>query len=301
MELPLPWERLIWKGRSRSFPPAEYALTDVRLVAIGRNTVDELTAYDIGEIRQTRTWLDRLLGTSSLTVATRDPRRSPLTVAHIRDGHELAALLELLTGDVATWSDVEAARHVARSTTRGGLRRRLMVGGVGLVLALAAVGAGVTRHPPSSIRANTSPEPAIGPARDRAAMIRFMEDTVMPWARVTLAPIVGGADRVTCETCHGPSGREQGWQMPAVAALPEEVFRERGWEHYSNGMDTQLRNAIYGYTAQSDKQGKATYMREFVMPGMARLLERPAYDFTRTYDFNRRRQAFGCYHCHRVR
>ena len=88
--------------------------------------------------------------------------------------------------------------------------------------------------------------------------------------------------------------------MPAVAVLPQPIFRDMGWEHYSGGMDPQLRNAIYGYTADSDRQSRATYMREVVMPGMARLLHRPAYDFTRTYDYNRSHQAFGCYHCHRV-
>jgi hypothetical protein len=42
-------------------------------------------------------------------------------------------------------------------------------------------------------------------------------------------------------------------------------------------------------------------MRQVVMPGMARLLHRPPYDFTRSYEYNRTRAAFGCYHCHRVR
>jgi hypothetical protein len=65
-------------------------------------------------------------------------------------------------------------------------------------------------------------------------------------------------------------------------------------------MDTQMRNAIYGYNADTDKQNKAAYMREVVMPGMARLLHRPAYDFTQPYEYNRTHFAFGCYHCHRV-
>ena len=42
-------------------------------------------------------------------------------------------------------------------------------------------------------------------------------------------------------------------------------------------------------------------MREVVMPGMARLLGRAAYDFTRPYEFNRSHFAFGCYHCHQVK
>ena len=89
--------------------------------------------------------------------------------------------------------------------------------------------------------------------------------------------------------------------MPGVAALPQPDVKERGWERYSGGMDAQMRNAIYGYLAESDKQQKATYMREIVMPGMARLLHRAPYDFTRPYDYNRQRAAFGCYHCHKVK
>ena len=88
--------------------------------------------------------------------------------------------------------------------------------------------------------------------------------------------------------------------MPAVAALPEPHFKQLGWELYSTAMDAQMRNAIYGYLAESDNQARAAYMRQVVMPGMARLLHRPAYDFTKSYEYNRTRAAFGCYHCHRV-
>ena len=66
-------------------------------------------------------------------------------------------------------------------------------------------------------------------------------------------------------------------------------------------MDAQLRNAIYGYLAEPDNQAKAGYMREVVLPGMAQLLHRAPYDFTRTYGYNRTRNAFGCYHCHLVK
>jgi hypothetical protein len=141
-----------------------------------------------------------------------------------------------------------------------------------------------------------------GRKHDREVIVRFMEGTVMPWARTALAPIVGGADRVTCATCHGSGAASRDWRMPAVARLPEPHFRQVGWELESAGagMDSQMRNAIYGYFAEGDKQAKAAYMREVVMPGMARLLHRPAYDFTRSYDYNRTHFAFGCYHCHRV-
>jgi hypothetical protein len=42
-------------------------------------------------------------------------------------------------------------------------------------------------------------------------------------------------------------------------------------------------------------------MREVVMPGMAQLLGRPAYDFTQPYAFNRSHFTLGCYHCHQVK
>jgi hypothetical protein len=88
--------------------------------------------------------------------------------------------------------------------------------------------------------------------------------------------------------------------MPAVAALPQTDVKDRGWEQFGGPMDAQMRNAIYGYLAESGKQAKAAYMREVVLPGMARLLHRPPYDFTRPYEYNRSRLAFGCYHCHLV-
>jgi hypothetical protein len=88
--------------------------------------------------------------------------------------------------------------------------------------------------------------------------------------------------------------------MPAVAALPQPDVRVRGWELYKTNIDAQMRNAIYGYLAESDNQAKAAYMREVVVPGMSRLLHRPAYDFTQSYEYNRSRGALGCYHCHQV-
>ena len=91
----------------------------------------------------------------------------------------------------------------------------------------------------------------------------------MPWARVALGPIKGGAENVTCETCHGDDARERAWQMPAVAALPEPHFEQLAGNSTGTTMDAQMRNAIYGYLAESDNQARAAYMREVVMPGMA--------------------------------
>src|SRR5690242_21467093 len=62
-------------------------------------------------------------------------------------------------------------------------------------------------------------------------------------------------------------------------ALP--ILRDRGWEIYKTNIDAQMRNAIYGYLAESEKQAKAAYMREVVVPGISRLLHRPSYDLDR--------------------
>ena len=213
MEVPLPWERLLWSGRPALHPVwayvrgVRYFVTDFRLVRVDRGGSDELALHDIGEINRIQSRLDRLAGTSTIEVQP----------------------------------------------------------------------------------------------RDRDAIVRFMNTDVMPWARATLGPLKGGPDRVTCATCHGRDAESRDWRMPAVAALPQPDVRDGGWEIYSSGMDAQMRNAIYGYLAESDKQAKAAYMRETVMPGMSRLLHRPAYDFTRSYAYNRSRLAFGCYHCHRVK
>ena len=304
MECPQAWERLLWRGRSRGLPRTEYALTDIRLVAYRPDRLEELTLYDIDAIEQTRTWMDRRLGTSTLTVSVRNRRRAPMTLRRIREADQVAGLLELLTAsDSSHPPDLDAVLAAAAGRPGTSRRRRDRVTGMaGLVVLVAVVGGVLARQRSVSVaQANAEGLLPVGATRTQVEMMRFMEETVMPWARTALAPIVGGPDRVRCETCHGVSGPVQAWRMPAVAALPEEAVRDRGWEHYSDGMDPQLRNAIYGYGAQSDKQTRAAYMREVVMPGMAQVLGRPAYDFTRPYDFNRRRQAFGCYHCHNVR
>lgn len=139
-----------------------------------------------------------------------------------------------------------------------------------------------------------------GAQTNAADITRLMNDDVMPWARKTLGPVVGGADKVTCATCHGRDAEARHFAMPAVRALPQPDVKDKSFEKYAGSMDAQMRNAIYGYLAQSDNQVKAGYMREVVMPGMAKLLHRPPYDFTTGYDVNRANNAFGCYHCHLV-
>jgi hypothetical protein len=305
VDIPLPWERELWRGRPAFslFSREQYFLTDFRLVRQTVVGIEEMVLTDIGDVGRTESRLDRLLGTSTLIVRAGDRRRAPLVLRRIRQGPHLAALLELLAGEAFTPLDaaaVTAAIAWNPQPASAGLGR--MLSAAGLVL-LVVFGIVVALHGTSSPRASYSADDAIYPSghkRDRAEIVRFMEDEILPWARETLGPLKGGSDRITCETCHGRRPATRDWRMPAVAALPQPDVKDRGWEQYGGPMDAQMRNAIYGYLAESSKQAKAAYMREVVLPGMAGLLHRPAYDFTRPYEYNRSRLAFGCYHCHLV-
>lgn len=147
----------------------------------------------------------------------------------------------------------------------------------------------VTPPPDDPIRPN-------GVKRSRAEIVAFMESEVMPFAVRALEPVVGSG-KVRCETCHGADPEARAWAMPAIAALPEPDVRRMA---ESVGSDSQMRNALHGYEAEGDKQRIATHMRGDVLPGMAKLLRRPAYDFTQSYEYNVERGTFGCYHCHMV-
>jgi len=269
VEIPLPWERLLWSSRAVWPPGARYVLTDFRLIHLnGRRSV-EIAIHDIGEIRCGRSWIDRLLGTSTLSVYARDSRRAPLVLLHVRRGASLAALLELAAGDPHATVDPDSARAALSWEPRVARRVRkapaavaaAIIAGVVVLASLGRTSATIAYSADDAIY----PE---GRKRSREAIVAFMETTVMSWARVALAPIVSGGDRVRCETCHGSNPGDRDWQMPAVVALPEPHFQILGWEQYSGGMDAQMRNAIYGYLAEPDKQPKAAYMREGAMPGM---------------------------------
>ena len=303
-EVPQPWERLLWRERSllrRRF----YALTDVRLVRIDGDRYEEIVLADIGDVHAAQSRIDRLTRRATVVVHSHRHQRPAIVLAHVRRGAQLAALLELLAGEPTASLERDAvdAALAWEPQGPGRTRHRAVAAAAGLAVAAAAAMALHGRLPAVTSVAY-SPTDAIYPngvKRDPAAITAFMEKDVMPWARQTLGPLAGGADRVTCDTCHGRRPDTRDWRMPAVAALPAPDVVGRGWETYGGSMNAQMRNAIYGYLAESDNQAKAAYMREVVMPGMARLLGRPAYDFTRTYEFNRARNSFGCYHCHQVR
>jgi hypothetical protein len=309
VDVPLPWERLLWSGRPSglSAPLAiheRYALTDFRLVRRRGRSIDEIALHDIRDVQRGQSVLDRIVRTSTISVASRR-RGTPTIVLHgIRHGGQLAALIEWLAGDPNARLDPDAVAAALAWQPRdsSGPRSDSLAGAAAVAIAIAAVVIGL--HGKSSVAVAYPGDDAIYPGgvkKERAAIVDFMKREVLPWARVALAPIKGGPDRIRCETCHGRDGEARGWRMPGVAALPLPDVRERGWETYSGSMDAQMRNAIYGYVAESDKQAKAAYMREVVMPGMARLLHRQPYDFTKPYEYNRQRAAFGCYHCHKVK
>jgi hypothetical protein len=287
-----PLERRLWTGR-------RYFLTDLRIAAPPR----ELALDDVGDVHRTQTAFQRIAGLSTVEVCSNNPRRPSLVLRHVRKGAQLAALLELLAADPSARADVEAARATMswepRITTPG--TREALTGIAVVLVSLIAVVVGLHGRSPAIAYAADDAIYPHGQKRSRADIVQFMETVVMPWARPALGPIVGSADGVTCETCHGVDPEAGGWQMPSVAALPRPVVRVAGWENYGGPMDAQMRNAIYGYSAEPEKTSRAGYMREVVMPGMARLLHRPAYDFTKPYEYNRERFAFGCYHCHRVK
>ena len=302
VKVPLPWERLLWSQRPWWPLGVRYALTDFRVVSLHGERTREIAIQDIGEVRSVRSLLDRATGACTLLVFSRQEPRLPLVIRHVPSGVQLAALLELAAGlpqlslDPVAVSDLLAWRPSSS-------RLRLSEAVVALSLAGGVLGVAMAfqgRSAPVAFAADDSIYPG-GKKRDRQAIVHFMEVEVLPWARRTLGPLKGGAAQVTCETCHGRDPESRDWLMPAVAALPEPDVRLLGLEIYPATVDAQIRNAIYGYRAESENQAKAAYMREIVMPGMARLLHRASYEFTKSYEYNRTRSAFGCYHCHRVK
>jgi hypothetical protein len=314
--VPLPWERLLWSGRPTPLLPhvrhrERYVLTDMRIVRMSPQGLDELATCDIGDVQRTQTRLERLLGVSTLEIRDRDDAQT-MVLRGIRRAPQLAALVDLLATDPRARANpraVGAAAAVmaweprlqmagARTSLRG-IAAVVSAAAIALVVLFSSAGIHGTSAP-ISYPANDAIYPN-GRKKSPDEIVRFMEQRVMPWARQALAPIVGSPELVTCNTCHGTRPDATAWHMPAVAALPRPAVKVAGWENYGGVMDDQMRNAIYGYGAESDRLSRAAYMREVVMPGMARLLGREAYDFTRPYAFNRTHFAFGCYQCHQVK
>ncbi|HEY6214687.1 MAG TPA: PH domain-containing protein [Vicinamibacterales bacterium] len=321
MDVPLPWERVLWRARPMSIVRRangeRYILTDLRLLILTRDRVQELALGDIAEVAQSTSPVERLLGVATLTIRSRRSASAPaalrrderFTLASIRRATHLAALLDLLSGDPRATADADALRRALEWTPRAPAvdLRGAITAIVALPVMIAAVAA-IVSLPGHAAPMASADDPIVpnGDRRSRAEIVSFMQREVMPWARQAFGAANfpgGGPDRVTCETCHGARAEAQQWTMPAVPALPRVDLRTRGWEVYNRAagrLDAQMRNAIYGYVADAEKQSRAAYMREVIVPGMAKILHRPAYDFSKPYEYNRSRHALGCYHCHRV-
>lgn len=300
MDAPLfPWERRLWTGRSLPAGRSRYVLTTFRLSETGGQHA-EILIEDITDVHRSQSPLERAFNLSTLTVHARGIH-APFTIRRVRRGVQLAALLELIAHEPPTPLDPDAADDIL-SWDPDPPRRGFGTAFAALVAMFLTIFVLGTTLRGRAAGVTYSADDAIYPGGEKRSLdeiVRFMETAVLPWAKEALGPLKGGPDRITCNTCHGPAPAERAWAMPAVSALPLPAVAVR--EMFTGSLDAQTRNAIYGYIAEADNQTKAAYMREVVMPGMARLLHRPAYDFAKPYEYNRTRAAIGCYHCHRVK
>src|SRR4051794_13544611 len=148
VEIPLPWERLLWSGRPAfAFSTGErYILTDVRLVRLAGAHIDELLVHDIGDIHHAQSRPGRMLGLSTVTVHSRNRWRAPIVLSGVRRGPQLAALLEWLPGEPRPTLDAKAVAAAMawnpRTTHRAAAET---ISGVALVLA-AVFGVAIGLH-----------------------------------------------------------------------------------------------------------------------------------------------------------
>lgn len=309
-DFPLPWERILWSGRpgllaATAWLHTRYYVTDFRVVMRTRSGAREIAVHDIDAVDLRQSSMQRLRGTSTLVICSRRTDEPPLRFIDIRQGPQLALVLQLFAAD-RLGVDLDEAfvtGAIGPGASDPFRPSRVTITAAAALLLSVALSLVALGHVRPELPVAYAPDDAIYPSgkkRSRVEIVAFMENEVMPFARRTLGPLKGGAERVRCETCHGRDGEAREWKMPAVQALPEPDLRMAGLELYNPILDAQIRNAIYGYLAEEDNQGKAAYMRGVVLPGMARRLNRPPYDFTQSYEYNRSRAAFGCYHCHRV-
>jgi hypothetical protein len=290
---PLPWERVRWRSR-------RLAVSDFRVVQLRRGApVAEVAIHDISSIHVIPSLIERTTGVGTVVITSaRDGDRS--IRVRVAGARGTALRLNLLVTDL---QGVPPADEVMDLSAFGTWRlpptvrlQATLIAPAVVLLTLVFIVIGLSGHEVRVAYGADDPIRPNGIRRSREDIVAFMEGEVMPWARTALQPVVGSG-RVTCETCHGADAEEKGWRMPAVRALPEPAVRDVA---SGAGSDSQMRNALHGYVAQERNLAIAAHMRGVVVPGMAALLRRPAYVFAQTYEYNRARDAFGCYHCHVV-
>jgi PH (Pleckstrin Homology) domain-containing protein len=304
-----PWERIFWSSSPAFLSSTlhfgrEYALSDLRVVIRSRGrVVQEIALDDITAVRLEQNWYQRLAATSTVRIRSRRAGRE-LALRNIHHGPQLALILQLLATDrFSALVDAEFVSGALGPEAPHLLRpNQGLLAAATLAFVLIFVVVGIARHDTLAPVTYGADDPIApdGHRRSTAQIMAFMEAEVMPFARRALAPVVGGPNNVKCETCHGDDAEARNWKMPGVRALPEPEVRWAGMEHAGVWLDPQMRNAVYGYLADGEKLRTAAYMRGIVMPGMAKVMHRPPYDFTKSYGYNRAHVAVGCYHCHLV-
>ena len=288
------WERVIWRSR-------RVAVTDLRVVHLRRGRiVGELPAAEVASITvepAAMTWT----GAGTLVITTRTGQRSgqpPLRIPGVWRARHLALTLNLVVADLQgvpphdsiTSLPMPSIWKMAGSVPLGSA----LIGPLILGLASAGVMGFLATSQVREVHAADDPIRPNGVKRSRQEIRAFMEGEVMPFAVAALEPVVGKG-KVRCETCHGVDAVARDWKMPAVAKLPEPdvtAVAARGT------VDSRVRNALHGYLADAGNQRVAGHMRGVVLPGMAALLHRPAYNFAQPYDYNVQHSTLGCYHCH---
>lgn len=292
-EFPLPFEQLRWRTR-------RFALSDFRFVVLnGSAVVREIAIYDVASVDVEPSLLERLTTIGTLVLRSSRHGDPEVRLTRVRAVRRQALKLDLLIAEARGLPPSDGVVALPLSSiwpVPVSFRlHAILAGPVIVLLTLVAIGIGLSGH---TVPVDYPDDDAVRPAgvrKPQAEIAAFMEQQVMPWARDALAPVVGRS-RVTCATCHGVDAEVRAWAMPAVRALPEPDVRAMD----GAGSDAEMRNALHGYLAEGDNQAVAAYMRGVIVPGMAALLRRPAYDFAQTYEYNRSRAAFGCYHCHQV-
>jgi len=291
---PLPFEQVRWRTR-------RFAVSDFRFVLFSHKRVArEIALHDISTIEVEPSILERLTGIGAVRLSSARPHDQGIRIPRLWAARRTALRLELFVSETRGLPPADDVARLPLSSfwsIPSSLKLQAAVAApVVLLLTLVGVGIGLSGH---TVPMTYPPDDAIRPSgqkRPEAEIALFMQREVMPWAREAFAPVVG-RNRVTCELCHGEDAKARGWTMPAVRALPEPSVRAMA---QAAGSDAEVRNALHGYLAEGDNQAVAAYMRGVIVPGMAKLLHRPAYDFAQTYEYNRSRAAFGCYHCHQA-
>ena len=141
-----------------------------------------------------------------------------------------------------------------------------------------------------------------GEKKDRQEIVRFMERTVMPWARVALAPdhgVIGTSHVRHLPRC--PTGAERlahaGSRDAATARDPRGRLGALRRRHGRADAQRDLRlrrppPTTWSAPLTCERWSCPAWLPSSTVP--------PTISLERT-EYNREQFAFGCYHCHKVK